>query len=182
MAVEKALNKKEQVDLDVADFSNEIELEETTFEEGTVELEDGSVVFGEVEEELEVSEVEFGENIAEYLDAAELARVSNEVLNNFEEDKSSREDWEKTYTDGLKYLGMRFDEERSEPFEGASGVVHPLLSESVTQFQAQAYKELLPASGPVKTAVIGEVNPEVEAQAQRVKDYRNYESMYKREE
>jgi len=182
MAVEKALNKKEQVDLDVADFSNEIELEETTFEEGTVELEDGSVVFGEVEEELEVSEVEFGENIAEYLDAAELARVSNEVLNNFEEDKSSREDWERTYTDGLKYLGMRFDEERSEPFEGASGVVHPLLSESVTQFQAQAYKELLPANGPVKTAVIGEVNPEVEAQAQRVKDYMNYEIMYKMEE
>lgn len=182
MAVEKALNKKEQVDLDVADFSNEIELEETTFEEGTVELEDGSVVFGEVEEELEVSEVEFGENIAEYLDAAELARVSNEVLNNFEEDKSSREDWERTYTDGLKYLGMRFDEERSEPFEGASGVVHPLLSESVTQFQAQAYKELLPANGPVKTAVIGDVTPEVEAQAQRVKDYMNYEIMYKMEE
>jgi hypothetical protein len=77
---------------------------------------------------------------------------------------------------------MRFDEERSEPFEGASGVVHPLLSESVTQFQAQAYKELLPANGPVKTAVIGDVTPEVEAQAQRVKDYMNYEIMYKMEE
>ena len=82
--------------------------------------------------------------------------------------RKSRSDWEKTYTDGLKYLGMKFDEARSQPFAGSSGVVHPILAESVTQFQAQAYKELLPAKGPVKTEIVGARSPEVEMQADRV--------------
>jgi len=80
----------------------------------------------------------------------------------------------KTYTDGLKYLGMRFDEQRSQPFEGSSGVIHPILAESVTQFQAQAYKELLPAQGPVKTQIIGQRNANTEMQAERVSEFMNY--------
>ena len=89
---------------------------------------------------------------------------------------------ERTYTDGLKYLGMKFDDNRSEPFAGASGVIHPLLGESVTQFQAQAYKELLPAGGPVKTQVVGAYDGLVEEQAQRVKEFMNYQILHVMEE
>ena len=81
--------------------------------------------------------------------------------------------WEDTYKRGLDYLGMQ-NEERVEPFEGSSGVVHPLLAESVTQFQAQAYREMLPATGPVRTQVIGGQNEQLTKQAERVKDYMNY--------
>ena len=90
------------------------------------------------------------------------------------EDKSSREDWEEAISKGLTLLGINY-EERNEPFMGASGVTHPLLSEAVTQFQAQAYKEMLPPGGPVKTQIIGQQSKEVEDQAQRVKDFMNYQ-------
>ena len=124
----------------------------------------------------------FAENLAEMLDDAELMRISNQLVDGIEKDKSSREDWERTYTDGLKYLGMKFDDERSEPFEGASGVIHPLLGEAVTTFQAQAYKELLPSGGPVKTQVIGAYDSAVEEQAQRVKEFMNYQIVHVMEE
>jgi hypothetical protein len=119
-------------------------------EEGVQYQDDGSVILGEMEEEM--GAVGFSENLAEVVSQSELSKIYIELTAAIENDKSARKDWEKTYTDGLKYLGMKFDNERSEPFEGASGVIHPLLGESVTQFQAQAYKELLPAQGPVKTA------------------------------
>jgi len=124
----------------------------------------------------------FAENLAELLDDAELMRIANQLVDGIEKDKSSREDWERTYTDGLKYLGMKFDDERSEPFEGASGVIHPLLGEAVTTFQAQAYKELLPSGGPVKTQVIGAYDDAVEEQAQRVKEFMNYQITHVMEE
>ena len=91
----------------------------------------------------------------------------------YESDKMSRKDWEDTYVKGLDMLGFKY-EDRTQPFEGAAGVVHPLLAESVTQFQAQAYKELLPPGGPVNTEIVGEITPQVEEQAKRVKDYMNY--------
>ena len=122
------------------------------------------------------------DNLAEVLDESTLNMIASDLLASIEKDKSSREDWEKTYMDGLKYLGMKFDDDRSEPFEGASGVIHPLLGEAVTQFQAQAYKELLPANGPVKTSVVGLYNSEIEAQAQRVKEFMNYQIVHKMEE
>jgi len=122
------------------------------------------------------------DNLAEVLDESTLNMIASDLLASIEKDKSSREDWEKTYMDGLKYLGMKFDDDRSEPFEGASGVIHPLLGEAVTQFQAQAYKELLPANGPVKTSVVGLYNAEIEAQAQRVKEFMNYQIVHKMEE
>ncbi len=124
----------------------------------------------------------FDSNIAESLDDDTLNGIAIELTSGIEKDKSSREDWEKTYTDGLKYLGMKFDQERSEPFEGASGVIHPLLGEAVTNFQAQAYKELLPSNGPVKTQVIGKYDSVVEEQAQRVKDFMNYQITHVMEE
>ena len=125
---------------------------------------------------------EFGENLAEVVSESELSKIYIDLMAAIESDRSSREDWEKTYTDGLKYLGMKFDETRSEPFEGASGVTHPLLGEAVTQFQAQAYKELLPAGVPVKTQVVGAYDSVVEEQAQRVREFMNYEIVHVMEE
>lgn len=119
-----------------------IDILEGLGEEDIQYQEDGSVILGEPE--MEMPSLGFGENLAEVVSEEELDRIYIELTAAIENDKSAREDWEKTYTDGLKYLGMKFDDERSEPFQGASGVIHPLLGESVTQFQAQAYKELLP--------------------------------------
>src|SRR5210317_968217 len=163
------------------DIDNEIiEILEGLYEEGVQYQEDGSVILGEMEEEM--SSVGFSENLAEVVSQNELSKIYVELVSAIENDKSARKDWEKTYTDGLKYLGMKFDDGRSEPFEGASGVIHPLLGESVTQFQAQAYKELLPAQGPVKTQVVSEYSAAVEQQAQRVKEFMNYQIIHVMEE
>jgi len=115
-------------------------------------------------------------NLAEILSEQDLNGLSGDLINYYENDKESRKDWEDTYVKGLDMLGFKY-ENRTQPFEGASGVVHPLLAESVTQFQAQAYKELLPPSGPVNCQIIGEVTPLVEDQAARVKEFMNYELM-----
>jgi hypothetical protein len=113
-------------------------------------------------------------NLAEILDDSVLGTLSSELRDKVDDDKESREDWEEAIAKGLKLLGVNY-EERNEPFLGASGVHHPLLSEAVTQFQAQAYKEMLPAGGPVKTQIIGAANQVLEDQAQRVKDFMNYQ-------
>ena len=102
-------------------------------------------------------------------------------MSDYEYDKDARSEWLQTYTDGLDLLGFKY-EDRTKPFSGATGVTHPLLAETVTQFQAQAYKELLPAEGPVRTQIVGEVTPEVEEQSQRVKEYMNYQISYAMEE
>lgn len=120
--------------------------------------------------------MEHGANLADYIPDRILGSLASELLANYHDDLQSRQEWEETYAKGLDLLGIKY-EERSEPFEGASGVTHPLISESVTQFQAQAYKELLPSSGPVKTQIMGAKTPEVEAQAARVKNFMNYRIM-----
>ena len=125
--------------------------------------------------------VPFDGNLADVIDEAELNRISSDLVGSIEDDLSSREDWEDTYKTGLEFLGMK-TEERTEPFEGSSGVIHPLLAESVTQFQAQAYRELLPATGPVRTQVVGAQNEMLVKQAERVKDYMNYMITYEMEE
>jgi Ni,Fe-hydrogenase I large subunit len=107
--------------------------------------------------------------------------MAGDLVSDYKKDKESRADWEKSYIKGLDLLGFKYSEE-SRPFVGASSVTHPLLAEAVTQFQAQAYKELLPSNGPVKTQVIGERNPEREQQAQRVKEFMNYMLTDKMEE
>ena len=115
----------------------------------------------------------FYKNVATDLDEQVLSRIANELVTDYKKDKESRGDWEKGYTSGLDLLGFKYNDE-GQPFKGASGVTHPLLSEAVTQFQAQAYKELLPSDGPVRTQVVGEVNFQREEQAQRVKEFMNY--------
>ena len=120
-------------------------------------------------------------NLAELLDDGYLGEISSDLRGSYEEDLESRSEWEETYTKGLDQLGVKH-EERSQPFEGASGVTHPLIAESVTQFQAQAYKELLPSGGPVKTQVLGLQDAEREEQASRVKNFMNYQIMEVMEE
>ena len=185
MAIEKdinptVLNKENRVPLGQEDMQIAIEAIRERGTEGFEMQEDGSAILGEsMGEEIET---DFDSNLAEVLDPQELRNIANELIAGIEKDKSSREDWEKTYKDGLEYLGMRFDAERSEPFVGASGVIHPLLGEAVTTFQAQAYKELLPSGGPVKTQVIGAYDSLVEEQAQRVKEFMNYQITHVMEE
>ena len=179
MAVEKAISVEDQVDLKVRDRSKEMEIEVDVEEaqpdlDSFEQLDDGTLVFGAVAPPLE--DTDFYANLAEVIDDQELNIIKNDLMGNVEADKSSREEWEQTYRDGLEYLGMKY-EERSAPFEGASGVMHPLLAESVTQFQAQAYNEILPSQGPVKTQVIGMANPETEQQASRVQEFMNYQLM-----
>ncbi len=112
-------------------------------------------------------------NLADLLDDSILGPLGHELFDNYSDYKSSRKDWESAYREGLDLLGFKY-EQSTEPFKGASGATHPVLAEAVTQFQAQAYKELLPAGGPVRTEMVGMPTPEKEQQAIRVKDYLNY--------
>lgn len=113
-------------------------------------------------------------NLADAMEESELDSLSTELRGYYEDDLESRADWEEAYTKGLDLLGVK-SEERSTPFQGASGLVHPMVSESVTQFQAQAYKEMLPSGGPVKTKVMGLRDTAADAQASRVKEFMNYQ-------
>ena len=135
----------------------------------------------EVEEELEVAQDNFYANLAEELDDNILSKISSQLRSEYQRDRDSRKEWEDGYTNGLDLLGFKYNQP-SKPFRGASGVTHPLLSEAVTQFQAQAYKELLPSSGPVKTAIVGVRNEQTEDQASRVKEFMNYQVTEKMEE
>ena len=148
---------------------------------GVFNFDDGSAIVGEYTEMEATVEAAFDSNLAEFMEEGDLGQISNDLIGNIDDDFSSRQDWEDTYKRGLDYLGMQ-NEERVEPFEGSSGVVHPLLAESVTQFQAQAYREMLPATGPVRTQVIGAQNEQLTKQAERVKDYMNYMITYEMEE
>ena len=116
------------------------------------------------------------DNLADILPDDVLNPLGNEMKINYMDYKMSRKEWEKAYTDGLDLLGFKYTN-RTEPFQGASGATHPVLAEAVTQFQALAYKELLPADGPVRTMVMGASNPMKEQQAQRVKNFMNYQIM-----
>ena len=163
----------------------QIEVLEMATQPGQVTMDDGSVIIGDVSEEMMAAEVPieipFNSNLVDFMDEAEATTIASDLVGEIEDDLSSREDWEEVYKRGIDLLGMNY-EERSQPFEGASGVVHPLLAESVTQFQAQAYRELLPAGGPVRTQIIGDENKEAIAQAERVKNYMNYQITYEMEE
>ena len=115
-------------------------------------------------------------NLAEYLDDGVLDPLGSNLYDKYTDYKESRADWEQSYREGLGLLGFKY-ERRTEPFRGASGVNHPVLAEAVTQFQAQAYKELLPADGPVRTQILGKITPEKQDQSHRVKDFMNYQIM-----
>jgi hypothetical protein len=160
----------------VEEIGEEIQLpqpENTSSGIEIVEEADGGVTL-DYDPQQKVSEGDYFANLAEFMDDDLLEKLSSDLQKNFEDDKNSRSDWEKTYKDGLDLLGFKY-EERSKPFAGAAGVTHPLLAEAVTQFQAQAYKELLPPGGPVRTEIIGVPTAEVEQQAERIKEFMNYQ-------
>ena len=150
----------------------EIEVEELEEPTSMVEEEDGSVVLNFEDMLTEQLQTEPDANLAEVLDERDLMSISSELVGYYEDDKGGRQEWEDAYTEGLELLGIKY-ESRDQPFRGSSGVTHPVIAEAVTQFQAQAYKELLPSSGPVRTQVMGASTTEVEAPARRVQEFMN---------
>ena len=156
----------------------EVELEEDAVIEApglNIELEDdGGVVVDFDPRSMGQEEGDFYDNLSENIDDRVANAVAANLLEQYEANKSGRKEWEDAYRTGLELLGFKY-EERSEPFRGATGVTHPLLAEAVTQFQAQAFGELLPAGGPVRTEIMGKGTPEVEDQADRVRHFMNYQ-------
>ena len=166
--------------------NNEIIEEEARVTDEVVEQPEGSgpidiSVEGEEEVVEERPQDDFNANLAEDMDERTLGSMASDLIAEYKKDKNSRKEWEEAYIKGLELLGTKY-QEVTKPFKGASGVTHPLLAESVTQFQAQAYKELIPSDGPVRTQVVGLQTPQVEAQADRVKEYMNFLLMEEMEE
>jgi hypothetical protein len=155
---------------------SEIESEPTD-EVEIVETEDGGAEISfEPNAQEGLESLNHFDNLAEIINDNELDSLANELYDKYTEYKESRGDWEETYQNGLNLLGFKY-EPRTEPFRGAAAVTHPVLAEAVTQFQAQAYKELLPADGPVRAQILGDITPEKQDQANRVKDFMNYQIM-----
>ena len=164
---------EEQIELQediIETLPNAGETEITPTEDGGVEINFEPGAFNQAQ-----SENHF-DNLAELLPDDILGPLGSELNQNYMDYKESRKEWERTYITGLDLLGFKY-EDRTEPFSGAAGATHPVLAEAVTQFQAQAYKELLPADGPVRTQIIGAPSPEKEMQSTRVKDFMNYQLM-----
>src|SRR6056300_368393 len=155
-------------------------VEQVQTEGGPVEIEMDDEGGAEVSFDPSAATPEGGEdhfsNLAEFLDDGVLDPLGNKLYDQYTEYKESRADWEDSYRDGLSLLGFKY-ERKTEPFRNAAGVNHPVLAEAVTQFQAQAYKELLPADGPVRAQILGDINPQKEEQSKRVKDFMNYQIM-----
>jgi hypothetical protein len=166
MPIDKAVNPAPLLEIEVE------ETLETAMPDIEIILEeDGSAV---IEIGDDSDEVPFYANLAEVLDPSELSHVGNNLLQLFEADKASRADWEQMYAKGLDLLGLKI-EDRTKPFRGAAGVVHPMLTEAIVQFQSQAMKELMPAGGPVRTQIVGKETLDKAQQAARVQDFMNYQ-------
>lgn len=172
MAMEKGLYAA-PMGMDMASEEEE-PLEITIEDPESVEIGiDGQPIL-RMEKEEEDDEEAFSDNLAEYISEEALETLASELTSEFEEDVASRKDWMQTYVDGLELLGMRL-EERSEPWEGACGVYHPLLSEALVKFQSETMMETFPAAGPVKTEIVGKETPEKKAAAVRVQEDMNYQ-------
>ena len=176
--IEKGLpNTRTKLEIPSEEEMTEVSVKEEEVEKGPVEVvpeEDGGATIDFEPGAINIPGTEnHFDNLADILPEENLEPIGNEMVQNYMDYKSSRKDWENAYTTGLDLLGFKY-ENRTEPFQGASGATHPVLAEAVTQFQAQAYKELLPADGPVRTQIIGIKNPQTEQQSERVKDYMNY--------
>ena len=164
MAIDKVVNQAP---------NTSIEIEEEIFPEIDILLEEDGSATIEIDEE-DDSEVDFYANLAEVIDEDDLNRMSTDLQAMFDADKASRADWEMVYAKGLELLGLKL-EERTKPFRGAAGAVHPMLTEAIVQFQSQAMKELMPPDGPVRTRVMGKETIDKMMQASRVQDFMNYE-------
>src|SRR5210317_651075 len=175
--VEQEINVPSDVEIAEAEEAEQQELEEQGNPVEITENEDGSV---DINYDPAIASVANTENhyanLADHLPDDILGRLSSNLFQNYQDYKNSRKEWENSYKTGLDLLGFKY-ENRTEPFSGASGATHPVLAEAVTQFQALAYKELLPADGPVRTQILGIPTPEKTQQANRVKDFMNYQLM-----
>ena len=169
-----------RTELKVPAPEQEVDVTEQQEQKGPVEVtpdEDGGATINfEPSSINQASSQSHFDNLADILPEDVLDPIGSELRSNYMDYKMSRKDWESSYINGLDLLGFKY-ENRNEPFQGASGATHPVLAEAVTQFQALAYKELLPADGPVRTQILGVSNPAKEAQSQRVKDFMNFKLM-----
>ena len=177
--IDKGLpNTRTKIDIpSEEEIAEDVTVQEQEPEKGPVEVipeEDGGVTLDFEPGAINVPGTESHfDNLADLLPDDVLEPIGNEMTQNYMDYKGSRKEWEQSYIQGLDLLGFKY-ENRTEPFQGASGATHPVMAEAVTQFQAQAYKELLPSDGPVRTQVVGLKNPQTEQQATRVKDFMNY--------
>ena len=165
-----------EIEIELPDSQNIVMAEIESEDVGSIEIspeEDGGVTVDFDPQDQRGVNGDFYANLAEEMPDRELSRISSDLLSEFDANKASRQEWEDAYTNGLELLGFTYDE-RTQPFRGASAVTHPLLAEAATQFQAQAFNELLPASGPVRTVVMGKESPSKKQQAQRVRQFMNY--------
>ena len=173
MAIERSLHEAPQ---SIDELFSPPEFTDEDFEDVEVEViddEDGGALVDFDPSPEEDEEVDFNANIAEHMDDSDLGAVASELVGQYLADCVSRKDWEKTYKDGLDQLGMKI-ETRSEPWEGACGVTHPILSEAVVRFQSQTIGEIFPSEGPVKSKIVGKATKEKAKQAARIKDFMNY--------
>ena len=165
-----------ELELEIPDSQNNVVAMIDAENVGEIEImptEDGGVEIDFEPQDQRGMNEDFYANLAEEIPDRELGRISSELLSEFDANRASRQEWEDAYKDGLELLGFTY-EERTQPFRGASGVTHPLLAEAATQFQAQAFNELLPPSGPVRTVVMGKETTEKQQQAMRVRGFMNY--------
>ena len=165
-----------EVSLEIPDRINVVDADILAADVGEIEItaeDDGGVTIDFEPIDVVIAGGEFDDNLVDQISDRELQAIANDLLSQFDANKSGRQEWEDAYAEGLELLGFTY-EERTQPFRGSSGVTHPLLAEAATQFQAQAFNELLPASGPVRTVVMGKETRSKADQARRVKTFMNY--------
>ena len=180
MAIEKLNPEQDGVEGMPAEGEIEVTIENP--DAVSIETDDGGVIVDfDPQEELQSAYAGFYENLAEYINEDILNGIGSDLVAAFNADKDSRKEWEESYTKGLDQLGLKI-EERTEPWNGACGVFHPMLSEAVVRFQSQAISEIFPAKGPVRTQVVGKMTDDKEKQAGRVQDYLNYLLTYEMKE
>jgi len=172
MAVEKIMTPRDLAKAEAAE--EEVTVEVLNPEAVSVETEDGGMIIDFTGEQVEeIIGGGFDANLAEEIEESELQAMASELLSSFQSDRQSRNEWAKSYVKGLDLLGMKI-EERQQPWAGSSGVFHPILTESIVRFQAQAMGEIFPASGPVRTKIVGKMSLEKTEQASRVENEMNY--------
>ena len=174
MAITKPMEPFDPKEIDVEENTTEIEVEIVNPDAVSIEQDDGSIVIdftGDVAESIMGPDHE--SNLVEFMDDQDIDVLASDLVSDFNSDRESRKDWAKSYVKGLDLLGLKI-EERQQPWAGASGVFHPLLTESVVRFQAQAMGELFPASGPCRTKIMGKMTPEKLDQADRIQTEMNY--------
>ena len=177
MAIEKQFVPATPID-GLVEMDPEPELD---IEVETTETDDGGMIIDFDPNASQMTDASFDSNLVDFIDEDELSSIGNELLSAYQSDKDSRSDWEETYVKGLDQLGLKI-EERTTPWSGACGVFHPMLSEAVIKFQSQAISEIFPASGPVRTKIVGTIDSSKEKQSQRVQDYLNYLLTYEMSE